>query len=341
MPTPENTPSYRPVALWLFACCAAVFAMIVVGAITRLSGSGLSITEWRPILGAIPPLDEESWNAAFGLYKQGPQFQKENFWMDLADFKKIYFWEWFHRLLGRLIGILYALPLAFFWIRGKIPRDKRFILLSIFVLGGLQGAMGWYMVQSGLVDIPAVSHYRLAAHLGLALLIYVLMFWQGLDFWPARKNPSAPLFRHGIAVLFFVAAAMLWGAFTAGLDAGLIYNDSFPLMGGKLIPSEMWQLDPIWINIFENRPAVQFTHRWLAILSVLMIFGFWLHASLEKKNTPAIHALAIMALAQAGLGIFTLLSGINLHLAATHQAGAVITLSLLLITLRSLKPRDN
>lgn len=329
---------YRPVAIWLFACCAAVFAMIIVGAITRLSGSGLSITEWKPILGAIPPMDEESWNAAFGLYKQSPQFVKENFWMELADFKKIYFWEWFHRLLGRLIGILYALPLVFFWLKGKIPSGKKLILLSIFLLGSAQGAMGWYMVQSGLIDIPAVSHYRLAAHLGLALLIYVLMLWQGLDFWGARKNPSAPLFRHGIAALLFVVLAMLWGAFTAGLDAGLIYNDSFPLMGGQIMPSEMWQLDPAWINIFENRPAVQFVHRWLAVLSVLMILGFWFHAYQIKKTAPAIHALAIMALIQAALGIWTLLSGINLHLAATHQAGAVITLSLLLISLRAARP---
>lgn len=337
--TAESTLKNRPVAFWLFACCALVFVMIVVGAITRLSGSGLSITEWRPIMGAIPPLNESEWDHAFGLYKSSPQFQKENFWMELSDFKQIYFWEWFHRLLGRLIGIAYALPLLFFWLRQQIPPAKKPLLLGIFFLGGLQGAMGWYMVRSGLVDIPAVSHYRLAAHLGLALLIYALMFWQALDFLNVSKSPSRTLFRHGLALLALMLTAMLWGAFTAGLDAGLIYNDTFPLMGGRLMPPDMWHLDPAWINIFENRPSVQFAHRWQAIAAALMAIGFWFHARKEKKLSPAIHGLLAMALLQPALGIATLLSGVHLHLAAAHQTGAVIFLTLLLISLYTAKPR--
>lgn len=322
----------RIIALWLGICCALVFVMVLVGAITRLSNSGLSITEWKPLLGAIPPLNEAEWERAFGLYQKSPEFRHEHYWMEMADFKKIFFWEWYHRLLGRLIGLAYGLPLLVFWLKGMIPKGYKLKLAGLFVLGGMQGALGWYMVKSGLVDMPSVSHYRLAAHLSLALVIYALMFWLMLTFRNAPRSPSRHLYVHGWVVLVFVVMTMVWGAFTAGLDAGLIYN-TFPLFSGQFLPPDMWHRAPAWINIFENQSAVQFTHRWLAVSTVLMVLGLWVHAFRKKSSSPVFHALAVMAVVQMMLGIATLLSGVNLHLAVTHQAGAVVTLTLLLAIL--------
>ncbi len=327
---------YRTLRLWLFSCCALVFLMISVGAVTRLTGSGLSIAEWKPLMGAIPPLSESEWARVFDLYKQSPEFQKKNFWMELGDFKAIFFWEWMHRFLGRLIGIAFGLPLLLFWARRKIPPGYKSKLLGVFVLGGLQGAMGWYMVKSGLVSRPEVSHYRLAAHLFLALMIYAAMLWMGLSLKEKRAGDQR-LFVHGLIVLALLLLTICWGAFTAGLDAGLIYNGSFPKMGVGFAPPDFWALVPAWRNFVENPAAVQFIHRWLAVGSVAMIAGFWGHACLRKQTFPALHALALAGFIQAGLGIATLLSGVWLPLAVLHQAGAVLTLTLLLMCLRRLK----
>lgn len=327
----------RPLQIWLFSCAALVFLMIIVGAITRLSGSGLSITEWKPLIGAVPPLSESEWTRVFDLYKQSPQFQKENFWMDLADFKAIFFWEWFHRLLGRLIGAAFALPLLYFWAAKKIPQGYGLKFAGLFLLGGAQGALGWYMVKSGLVDIPAVSHYRLAAHLFTALLIYAAMIWLGLSLGEKRYAPvPRVLFMHALAVLALILCTILWGAFTAGLDAGLIYNDSFPLMGGQILPPDFHHFDPAWINFFQQPSAVQFIHRWLAVLTVAAILSLWAHAQFQNAAFSALHGLAVMALIQMGLGIVTLLSGVVLPLAAAHQAGGVIVLTLMIVCLHRL-----
>ncbi len=320
--------------LWLFACCALVFLMVTVGAITRLTESGLSIAEWKPLAGALPPLSHAEWERVFDLYKQTPEFQKKNAWMELADFQRIFFWEWLHRFLGRVIGIAYGLPLLWFWARKKIPQGYGLKLLVPFALGGAQGFMGWYMVQSGLVDRPAVSHFRLAAHLLLALVIYANMLWLALSLSKIKRAPSQALFLHGCAALVFLTAAVTWGAFTAGLDGGLIYNDSFPMMGAHWIPPEAYE------SMISSPAGAQFAHRWLAVAALFMVLGLWLHGVLRKEAPPALHLLAAAILCQAGLGIATLFSGVNLHAAAMHQAGAVMALSLLVIALFQFRPRS-
>ncbi|MGB4107874.1 MAG: COX15/CtaA family protein [Alphaproteobacteria bacterium] len=325
-------PAPGSIANWLFACCALVFAMVIVGAVTRLTESGLSIAEWKPLLGTIPPLNDAEWARVFELYQQTPEFQKKNFWMEMDEFKRIFFWEWLHRFLGRIIGIVYALPLVYFWLREKIPEGCKLKLLVPFILGGLQGAMGWYMVQSGLVDIPAVSHYRLAAHLSLAFLILCVMFWLALSLKGATRAPNKPLFMHGCVALAFLIVTITWGAFTAGLDGGLIYNETFPKMGGEWIPPEAQQ------SILASPAGVQFLHRWLAILTLPLVLSFWAHGAVKRGGFPVLQALGFMILLQAGLGIATLLSGVNLMLAVLHQAGALTVLILTVVALHRLAP---
>ncbi len=324
---------------WLFFCCFLVGLIIIVGAITRLSGSGLSIVEWKPLMGALPPLNEAQWQHVFDLYKQSPQYIKENSWMSLADFKAIFFWEWFHRLLGRLIGLAYALPLLWFFFRKQIPSGAGIKLIGVLLLGGAQGFMGWYMVKSGLVDNPQVSHYRLATHLGLALLVLVCMFWLALGFRNTPRHPDKNLHRHGLVVLCLTLITIFWGALTAGLDAGLVYNETFPKMGGTWLPPDLLHRNPLWINFFENHVAVQFTHRWLAVTTALAVLSLWGHALMKNKARIIFHLLAAMACAQAALGIATLLSGVALPLAVAHQSGAVILLLLLVYCLYEVRPR--
>ncbi|MCK6417638.1 MAG: COX15/CtaA family protein [Alphaproteobacteria bacterium] len=328
------------IALWLFLTAAAVFIMILIGAITRLTESGLSMVEWKPLIGAIPPLNHEQWQHVFDLYKKTPEFTQKNFWMELSDFKTIFFWEWLHRFWGRLIGLIYALPLLYFWMRGRIPRGYSLLLLSILFLGALQGALGWYMVKSGLIDIPAVSHYRLAAHLGLALLIFMALIWTGFNLVNthilSRSNP--PLFYHGLGVLLSALITITWGAFTAGLDAGLIYNE-FPTMGGQWAPPDLWHLSPEWLNFFENPAGVQFLHRCWAFFFLIMVFGWLGHATVRRGAFPALWALGLMIVIQLGLGIATVIHAVPVGLATLHQAGAVIILFLIVLALFQLQPR--
>ena len=308
----------RALTYWLYLCCFMVFAMAVIGAITRLTESGLSITEWKPVTGALPPLTHEAWQHQFDLYKQSPEFAQKHFWMELGDFQKIFFWEWLHRLWGRTIGIVYALPLLWFYIRKKIPKRYGAKLLGILALGGLQGVIGWWMVASGLVDRPSVSHFRLAAHLLLALLIFSAMWWVALELRVvsrvSRVGPSTLYSLLATLCLILLLITITWGAFTAGLDAGMIYN-SFPLMYGHFMP-------PDAPDILHNHGWVQFTHRWLAMATGIAILAFaW-----RVKNI----SLAVMVFIQIGLGISTLLTQVMIPLAAAHQAGAIILLALLL-----------
>ncbi|PCJ01996.1 MAG: heme A synthase [Alphaproteobacteria bacterium] len=341
----QNTNRHlKAIAYWLFFCCFSVFCMIIVGAITRLSESGLSIVEWKPLLGAIPPLNEEEWRQVFEQYKSSPEYHKKNFWMSLSDFKSIFFWEWFHRLLGRLIGVFYAVPFMFFLVKSWIPKGYKLKLLIAFLLGGAQGFMGWYMVKSGLVDIPAVSHYRLCAHLSLALLIYGYMLWLGLGFRKMAAtytpNPDTGLYTHGWVTLGILTLTILWGAFTAGLDAGLVYNDTFPMMGDKWIPEELWFYKPLWLNIFENHAVVQFAHRWLAIITAITVISFVLHSMRKKRREIWFPALGIFIFLQVGLGIATLFSGVALPVAVLHQGGAVTILTLLLCAMHAVKSKQ-
>ena len=340
--------SSRAISYWLFFCAATVFAMALIGAITRLTESGLSIVEWAPVKGALPPLNDADWMREFDMYKQTPQYQKVNHGMSLAEFKDIYFWEWLHRLWGRLIGLFYALPLAYFWLRGRIPQDAKTPLLGILALGFAQGAMGWIMVKSGLVDMPAVSHYRLAAHLMLAFLIYTCLLRMGLGF-SLRPDPDsgrASALRGGIrAVLALAVVTMIWGAFVAGLRAGLLYN-TFPTMDGHWLPPELLQHKPVWKAFIEEPATVQFTHRVLAILTFVSGIWVWQRArgfNLQGRVRCLFNLLPLVLLAQAGLGIVTLLHGVPIALGAIHQGGALCVLTVLvwllweIPTIRSVK----
>jgi len=331
----------RAVAIWLYSCAAMVFAMAIIGAITRLTESGLSMVEWRPLVGSIPPLSQAEWERVFGLYQQSPEFRLLNSSMDLAAFKKIFFWEWLHRFWGRLIGLAFALPLLVFAVRRQIPKDLWPSILVAFLLGAGQGLWGWYMVQSGLVDQPSVSQYRLAGHLSLAFLIFILLVWIGNRAWGLSRlglrvssHPTGGL----VFSVLLLALTVFWGALVAGLDAGLAYN-SFPLMDGAFFPAAGFTIIPFWSNFFENTALVQFIHRWLAIATMVGIV--WsAHAVVRKTHDTTVRrlgaALIVMVCLQVGLGIATLLSFVALPLGALHQAGAFVLVGLLTVILYKL-----
>lgn len=334
----SNEKNRRTIAVWLFACCGMVFFMALLGAITRLTGSGLSITDWNPILGALPPLTEAAWQKAFSAYQAIPQYQILNQGMSLEEFKNIYFWEWFHRLWGRLTGIVFAFPLLWFFVRRSLDRQTGIKLAMILALGALQGFVGWFMVQSGLVVRTSVSPYRLALHLGFALLIYGLLLWMACDQLSSNKPAQPkPLRKYGWAVLGLLAITIIWGAFVAGLHAGEAYN-TWPLMEGEFLPDAAWTLQPDWLNIFENLALVQFTHRWLAPLTMLAILGWaalcWKKAN--RRDRKWLLGLILTSLAQVGLGLATLLTRANIVFAVLHQAGAIALLTFMLISLHRL-----
>jgi heme a synthase len=333
----------RPVAAWLLACCVLVFAMVVVGGVTRLTQSGLSIVEWQPVAGALPPLDANQWQELFLKYQQTPQYRLVNQGMSLAEFKGIFWWEYFHRLLGRLIGVAFLLPLAWFAWRGRVARALAARLAGIFVLGALQGAMGWYMVQSGLVDDPRVSQLRLAAHLGTALLIYAALLWIALDLiHPPRARmagTSRGLRAFAAALTALIGVMALSGALVAGTRAGLAYN-TFPLMNGTLVPPDILALEPWYRNLYANVSTVQFDHRLIAWLLAFLVpwlcLRAWREAAAPRVKLAAALLLGALAL-QVALGISTLLLAAPLPLAAAHQAGALLVLSAALYLLHSLR----
>ena len=336
----------RAIGLWLLVCCAMVFAIVVIGGITRLTHSGLSIAVWDPLSGTLPPLSDAEWQRVFDLYKQTPEYREANAGMSLAAFQGIFWWEWIHRLFARLIGVVFFVPLVWFWLRGRVRPELRPRLVGLFLLGGLQGVVGWLMVASGLVDRPSVSHYRLAAHLTTALLIYSFMLWQALDLLqPAARSglvPAAPgLRRHLGLALALAVVTLVWGALVAGLKAGLIYN-SFPLMNGSLLPGKAWFLQPVWTNIFENPPTVQFCHRWLAIVTGLVVLGYWgrvrrAGAELAARTVLISRLLAAMVLVQIGLGITTLVLVVPVPVAVANQGGAFALLALIIWALHDLR----
>lgn len=318
----------RTVAAWLIACCALVFAMVVVGGVTRLTHSGLSIVEWQPIVGTLPPLDAAQWEDAFAKYRLTPEYLQVNRGMTLHDFKGIFWWEYFHRLLGRAIGVVFLVPLIVFAARGEIDRGRVPRLAGIFVLGALQGALGWYMVKSGLVDDPRVSHYRLTAHLGLAVLIYAAMLWLALDMLHPRRTASvdSPMRRRAIALAGLVYLMILSGGLVAGLHAGRAYN-TFPLMNGHVVPPEIFMLEPWLLNFFNNMATVQFDHRAIAWLLAIVTPLLWWRvrrAAVCARARVGAHVLIAVLALQIMLGIATLLLVVPVPLAAAHQAGAVL-----------------
>jgi cytochrome c oxidase assembly protein subunit 15 len=317
----------RAVAAWLFICAAFTFAMVVVGGITRLTESGLSIVEWQPLSGAIPPLSQADWAALFEKYRQSPQFQKVFSDIGLEGFKSLFWWEYAHRLLGRTIGLVFLLPFVYFLLKKKIRGTLAYQLVCVLALGAAQGAMGWYMVKSGLVADPRVSHFRLAAHLGLALLIFASEFWLALSVLKERTGKSDV---RAIVVAKFVFLMALSGGLVAGLRAGHAYN-TFPLMNGSLVPPEAFMLEPWWSNFFWNVATVQLLHRAIFWLLLVLIPLTWWRLRRGPAKLAVNHLLGMFVL-QAMLGISTLLLAVPIPLAAAHQAGAVLLLACALWT---------
>jgi heme a synthase len=319
----------RSVILWLALCAALVAGMVLVGGYTRLSGSGLSITAWKPIHGSIPPLNQGEWEEEFAAYKQSPQFQKVNSDMGLDDFKRIFWPEFLHRLLGRLIGIVFLFPLLFFALRKSISRRFGWRLAGIFALGGLQGLIGWLMVASGLVDMPRVSHIRLALHLSVAFAIFALILWAIMDNLP-REKPLPFLKRRMVQSYkiwyFLLCLQIVLGAFMAGLHAGLIYN-TWPDMNGQFLPDDIMAIYPWYMNFIDNHAFIQFAHRTLAIL-LAAGFAFWWYCHREYVKRAHLGRMcavvAFILAAQFTLGVLTLLQVVPLPLALAHQMTALV-----------------
>ncbi len=333
----------RLVATWLFVVAGMILVMIVLGGITRLTGSGLSIMEWAPVSGILPPLNQADWEQLFHLYQQIPQYTLLHAGFGLEGFRHIFWLEWTHRLWGRLIGVVFLGPLIWFWATGRIERRLRPWLLLLFLLGGLQGAVGWFMVASGFFpDATAVSPYRLVVHLALALCLYAAIVWTGLTVLrpaPGKGPQTFRLRRLALACCTLVALTIVTGGFVAGIHAGYDYN-SFPLMDGQIVPAGYARLTPFLRNLTENIAAVQFDHRLLATLTGLAIVctvvaGFAAPAPLDVRLP--LGALGLTAAVQYGLGIATLLLGVPTGLATAHQANAVLVLTAALVLLHALR----
>ena len=311
---------------WLVTMAGLVGIMVLIGGVTRLTGSGLSMVEWRPLMGTLPPLSAAEWQRVYELYLASPEYQEFNYGMDLAGFKTIFFWEYFHRLWGRLLGLAFAIPFLMLIIRGRVPNGFGGRLFGLLILGGLQGVIGWWMVKSGLTADATVSQYRLAVHLGMALVILALLLWTAFDIRHGRAMMPRG---HAAGTLGLVMVTILAGALVAGMDAGLLYNQ-YPMMGDGLIPVEYG--DDGMFDAFENPASAQFHHRWIAALAVLAVITLALRGRrYPASRTPATLAL-VFVLAQFMLGIAVLLHGVPVSLGAMHQTGAVLLLASLVWT---------
>jgi cytochrome c oxidase assembly protein subunit 15 len=332
----------RPVRIWLWVMAGLVLLMVVVGGATRLTESGLSITSWKPIAGIVPPLSDADWQAEFEAYQQIPQFSVVNSWMSLDDFKYIFWWEWAHRFLGRMLGFAFAIPFLVFLAQRRLSRDLALPLGGLFVLGGFQGFLGWWMVSSGLTELTSVSQYRLAAHLGAAAILFMALVW-------VARRLERPKLVHAdergawpIVVLGgLLYLQLLFGAFVAGLDAGMGYN-TWPLMDGALIPSGLGAMEPLWRNAFENNLTVQFIHRMLAygILAYIVLL-LWLRS--RTGGFAGVHGwlprIGGLTLLQAALGVATLLASVPISLALGHQVLAFMLLGLVTLYVADLTRR--
>jgi cytochrome c oxidase assembly protein subunit 15 len=325
------------VVYWLLTGCALIFIMVLVGGITRLTHSGLSISDYKLIHGTLPPMNEQAWEEAFELYKQYPEYQKLNSHFDLEDFKEIYFWEWLHRFIGRFIGIVFILPFLYFLFTKKLDRPTVKKCLVLLLLGGFQGFLGWYMVKSGLVDRPDVSHFRLAAHLTTAFITFAYSLWVALDLiYPSKKENIKPvrnLIRFTYAVLLI---QIIWGAFVAGLDAGFIHNH-WPLMSeGKLIHETVYiEQQPVLKNFFEGKSGVQFIHRYIAYIVVGLIALIWVRTRKIKRTSlqeKGLQSLVVLVFVQFVLGVLTLIYAVPLWLGVAHQIGAFFLLAAMTFT---------
>ena len=334
--TPRQIASRRPMALWLLGVCVLLVCMILLGGLTRLTGSGLSITEWKPIHGALPPLSQTEWQQEFDAYKAIPQYERLNKGMTLEEFKGIFWWEWAHRNLGRFIGFAFLIPFLVFAFQRRIEATLYPRLILLFVLGGLQGVLGWFMVMSGLQDRVEVSQYRLVAHLGLAVAIYAAILWTALPLWRGEwpsRTVAHPFLRWAFAIVALIYVQMLFGGFVAGLHAGLIYN-TWPLMDGQLIPAGLFAHAPWWLSPFEDITTAQFDHRMIAYLVAASVVALWLVERRQAQSAEAAlssHLLLAAVALQIALGIWTLLAAAPVWLSAVHQLGAVALLTAALV----------
>ena len=335
----------RVVAIWLLICCLLVFSMILLGGVTRLTQSGLSMVEWDPIMGVFPPLSDTEWQDTFTKYKSYPEYKLINKEMTLPEFKRIFYVEYAHRVLGRTIGIVFLIPFLWFAVTRKLTGRLAVKLAILFLLGGLQGLLGWYMVQSGLIDHPHVSPYRLTAHLMLALLILGYMLWIVFDLLSPRTSPRSAINESPVMVrvfawfvLFAVVFMIMTGGFVAGTKAGYAFN-TWPKMYDHWVPEGLWILQPGWRNLFENIPTVQFVHRSMAILLAVLVLGFWLVARRSQVSSlgASSNILLLLLAIQIGLGISTLVFVMPIPLAVAHQGGALLVFSVTLFIIYLLR----
>ena len=336
----------RHLALWLLACALVIYGMILLGGVTRLTGSGLSMVEWRPIMGIWPPIGEEAWLAVFEKYRQFPEYRQINRGMSLGEFQVIFLYEYLHRVLGRLIGLLFFIPLLVFALRGVIRPGLMPRLLALLFLGGCQGLLGWYMVRSGLVDRPSVSQYRLTAHLGLAVALYGAIVWQCLSLWGSSSAPPAGAARAGLVrcslpLTLLVYLMILSGGLVAGTDAGFSYP-TWPKMGPGFVPPGLYAGSPAWLAAFEDVTTIQFNHRVFAYLLFFLVGAFGLTVALQagdRRLRAAGCAVAVLLLLQLGLGIGTVLTRVAIPVAVAHQGGAILLFTAMLITSHALHRR--
>ena len=318
-----------PIILWLFSGCFLIFTMVIVGGITRLTGSGLSMVDWNLFMGAIPPLNYQEWVEAFNQYKQYPEYQERNFMYSLADFKKIFFWEYLHRVLGRFIGLVFIIPYLYFIIRKRFTKKLLVQSTILLAMGSLQAFFGWWMVKSGLVDRPDVSHLRLATHLITAFLTFSYTFWVFLTLiMPEKAHSNKKLYKTSIILFFIVIVQIIYGAFVAGLDAGHIYN-TWPKMYDKWIAESVYAMTPFWENFIYGMSGVQFIHRYLALVIGLIVAYMYIKSrknELLNIEKYAINSLSIIVLLQIILGIYTLIKGVPIWLGVIHQLGAFFLL---------------
>ena len=336
-PSPARRASAAAVGWWLIACAALVYAMVVVGGVTRLTGSGLSMVRWHPVSGVLPPIGADAWQREFDAYRASPEYRLVNLGMSLAQFKRIFWMEYAHRMLGRGVAIAFLVPFLLFLAMRAIPRGMIPRLAGVFVLGGAQGLLGWYMVRSGLVDEPRVSQYRLAAHLSLAVVIYIYLLALALSFLDSRSSDrrmpvrADPVGWLALAAGVSVFVTLVMGAFVAGLKGGYVYP-TFPKMGEFWVPPRMFEASPWWSNFFDNPVTAQFTHRLLALASCLLVVAAWaasLATDVSRRVRLWAHAsLAAVAL-QVALGVSTVLLHVPVPLASGHQAGAIALLTCL------------
>lgn len=331
----------KPIIIWLLTGCLLIFLMVIIGGITRLTNSGLSMVDWNPIMGFIPPMSDLSWNEAFDKYKQYPEYQLVNYHFTLDEFKSIFFWEYFHRLIGRVIGVVFLLPFIYFLIRKQLSKKLILQCLILFGMGGLQGFIGWWMVKSGLVKDPDVSHFRLAIHLITAFLTFAYTFWVALGLmYEDKKTLDFKTLRAILHFIFGVTVLqIIYGAFVAGLNAGFVMN-TFPKMGDQWINDSVTALSPTWLNFVEGIGGVQFIHRYLAYLVVGLIIYFVVRSrkyELSVRQKKSTNILLYAVLFQFLLGVFTLILSVPVWLGVLHQLGAFLLLTAIVFSMHAYK----